>query len=500
MSTLFEGTAPRGHIAMAGIADNRRMHDTASPIAPPADAGTRPPKIGFVSLGCPKALTDSELILTQLSAEGYATSKTFAGADLVIVNTCGFIDDAVKESLDTIGEALAANGRVIVTGCLGAKAGDDGSGNLVRQMHPSVLAVTGPHATQEVMDAVHLHLPKPHDPFVDLVPAARAEFRGIAGIKLTPRHYAYLKISEGCNHRCTFCIIPSMRGDLVSRPVGDVLAEARALFESGVKELLVVSQDTSAYGVDVKYRTGFFDGRPVKTRMTELCDALATLGAAHGAWVRLHYVYPYPHVDELLPMMAGGRVLPYLDVPFQHSHPDVLRRMKRPASGEKNLDRLLKWREACPELVVRSTFIAGFPGETEAEFSHMLDFVREAQIDRAGCFAYSPVKGAAANELPGALPAELREERRARFMAVAEAVSIARLQRRVGATMQVLIDKAPALGRKGGVGRSYADAPEIDGTVRLLPPEKVSKTLKMGEFTRARIVGVEGHDLIGQPI
>ena len=474
------------------------MRDTASPIPSPAPSTSPPPKVGFVSLGCPKALTDSELILTQLSAEGYATSKSFAGADLVIVNTCGFIDDAVKESLDTIGEALAANGKVIVTGCLGAKAGE-GGGNLVRQMHPSVLAVTGPHATNEVMDAVHQHLPKPHDPFVDLVPEARAQFRGVAGIKLTPRHYAYLKISEGCNHRCTFCIIPSMRGDLVSRPVGDVLAEARALFESGVKELLVVSQDTSAYGVDVKYRTGFWDGRPVKTRMTELCEALAELAAQHGAWVRLHYVYPYPHVDELLPLMATGRILPYLDVPFQHSHPEVLRRMKRPASGEKNLDRLLAWRAACPELVIRSTFIAGFPGETDAEFQHLLDFVREAQIDRAGCFAYSPVTGAAANALPGALPTELREERRARFMAVAEAVSIQRLQRRVGATMQVLVDHAPALGRKGGVGRSYADAPEIDGSVRLLPPEKASKTLKAGEFTRARIVAVDGHDLVAQP-
>ncbi len=478
------------------------MQDTPSlPGAPTSAAtATKPaPKVGFVSLGCPKALTDSELILTQLSAEGYQTSKTFEGADLVIVNTCGFIDDAVRESLDTIGEALAANGRVIVTGCLGARNGDDGS-NLVRQMHPSVLAVTGPHATQEVMDAVHLHVPKPHDPFVDLVPEQRAQFRGEAGIKLTPRHYAYLKISEGCNHRCTFCIIPSMRGDLVSRPIGDVLIEARALFASGVKELLVVSQDTSAYGVDVKYRTGFFDGRPVKTRMVELCEALADLAAPHGAWVRLHYVYPYPSVDDVLPLMAAGRVLPYLDVPFQHSHPDVLRRMKRPASGERNLDRLLKWREACPDLVIRSTFIAGFPGETEAEFQHLLDFVREAQIDRAGCFAYSPVKGAAANELPGALPDALREERRARFMAAAEEVSIKRLHRRIGATMQVLIDSAPALGRKGGVGRSYADAPEIDGTVRLLPPEKASKTLKAGEFTRARIVATDGHDLIAQPI
>jgi ribosomal protein S12 methylthiotransferase len=446
------------------------------------------PKVGFVSLGCPKALTDSELILTQLSAEGYTTSKSYAGADLVIVNTCGFIDDAVKESLDAIGEALAANGKVIVTGCLGAKAGDDG-GNLVRSVHPKVLAVTGPHATQEVMDAVHVHLPKPHDPFTDLVPPQ--------GIKLTPKHYAYLKISEGCNHRCTFCIIPSMRGDLVSRPIGDVLNEAQRLFEAGVKELLVVSQDTSAYGVDLKYRTGFWNGAPVKTRMLDLCEKLGEIADAHGAWVRLHYVYPYPHVDDVLPLMAAGRVLPYLDVPFQHSHPDVLKRMKRPASGEKNLERLQRWREACPELVVRSTFIAGFPGETEAEFEHLLQFVAEAGIDRAGCFAYSPVKGAAANELPGMLPTDVREERRARFMAAAEAASSARLQRRVGATMQVLIDSAPALGRKGGVGRSYADAPEIDGTVRLLPPEKASKTLKVGEFVRAKIVAAEGHDLVG---
>jgi ribosomal protein S12 methylthiotransferase len=446
------------------------------------------PKVGFVSLGCPKALTDSELILTQLSAEGYTTSKSYAGADLVIVNTCGFIDDAVKESLDAIGEALAANGKVIVTGCLGAKSGDDG-GNLVRSVHPKVLAVTGPHATQEVMDAVHVHLPKPHDPFVDLVPPQ--------GIKLTPKHYAYLKISEGCNHRCTFCIIPSMRGDLVSRPIGDVLNEAQRLFEAGVKELLVVSQDTSAYGVDLKYRTGFWNGAPVKTRMLDLCEKLGEIADAHGAWVRLHYVYPYPHVDDVLPLMASGRVLPYLDVPFQHSHPDVLKRMKRPASGEKNLERLQRWREACPELVVRSTFIAGFPGETEAEFEHLLQFVGEAGIDRAGCFAYSPVKGAAANELPGMLPTEVREERRARFMAAAEAASSARLQRRVGATMQVLIDSAPSLGRKGGVGRSYADAPEIDGTVRLLPPEKASKTLKVGEFVRAKIIAAEGHDLVG---
>jgi ribosomal protein S12 methylthiotransferase len=457
------------------------------------------PTIGFVSLGCPKALTDSELILTQLSAEGYATSKSYTGADLVIVNTCGFIDDAVRESLDTIGEALAANGRVIVTGCLGAKSGADG-GNLVRQAHPKVLAVTGPHATQEVLDAVHQHLPKPHDPFVDLVPEAREQFLGAAGIKLTPRHYAYLKISEGCNHRCTFCIIPSMRGDLESRPVGDVLNEARALFESGVKELLVISQDTSAYGVDLKYRTGFWDGKPVKTRLTDLCEKLGELAEPHGAWVRLHYVYPYPHVDELLPLMGAGRILPYLDVPFQHAHPDVLRRMKRPASGERNLERLARWREACPQVVVRSTFIAGFPGETDAEFEALLEFVREAGIDRAGCFAYSPVEGAAANELPGMLPRAVREERRAHFMAVAEAVSTQRLQRRIGSTLQVLVDHAPALGRRGGRGRSYADAPEIDGQVRLLPPAKASVTLKVGDFVRARVVDTEGHDLVAQPL
>jgi ribosomal protein S12 methylthiotransferase len=453
------------------------------------------PKVGFVSLGCPKALTDSELILTQLSAEGYQTSKTFAGADLVIVNTCGFIDDAVKESLDTIGEALAENGKVIVTGCLGARSGEGGA-NLVQQIHPRVLAVTGPHATQEVMDAVHAHLPKPHDPFLDLVPHAFGE----AGIKLTPKHYAYLKISEGCNHRCTFCIIPSMRGDLVSRPIGDILKEARALFEGGVKELLVISQDTSAYGVDVKYRTGFWDGQPIKTRTLELAQALAQLAQGYGAWIRLHYVYPYPSVDDIIPLMATGHVLPYLDVPFQHSHPDVLKRMKRPASGEKNLERIARWRELCPQIVIRSTFIAGFPGETESEFEHLLDFVQEAQIDRAGCFAYSPVDGATANELPGMLPQSVREERQARFMAVAEEVSIQKLKQRIGSTLQVLVDQAPGNGRKGGLGRSYADAPEIDGVVKLLPSEKISKVLKVGEFTCARVVATEGHDLVALPI
>ena len=454
------------------------------------------PKVGFVSLGCPKALTDSELILTQLSAEGYQTSKTFQGADLVIINTCGFIDEAVKESLDTIGEALAENGKVIVTGCLGARSGDGGD-NLVREVHPKVLAVTGPHATQEVMDAVHRHLPKPHDPYTDLLPAP---VLGPAGIKLTPRHYAYLKISEGCNHRCTFCIIPSMRGDLISRPIGDVLKEAQALFEGGVKELLVVSQDTSAYGVDVQYRMGFHEGRPIKTRPLELARALGELAQRHGAWVRLHYVYPYPSVDDLIPLMADGLILPYLDVPFQHSHPDVLKRMKRPASGEVNLERIQRWRELCPQLVVRSTFIAGFPGETEAEFEHLLEFLQQAQIDRAGCFAYSPVQGAAANELPGMLPAQERERRRARFMAVAEEVSVQRLQGRVGQTLQVLVDSATGAGRQGGVGRSYADAPEIDGVVHLLPPEKISKRIAAGEFTRAKVVATQGHDLVAVPV
>ena len=456
------------------------------------------PKIGMVSLGCPKNLTDSELIITQLSAEGYQTAKSFAGADLVIVNTCGFIDDAVKESLDTIGEALAENGKVIVTGSLGARK-DDGGSNMVAGIHPRVLAVTGPHATQEVMDAVHAYLPKPHDPFIDLVPSLPGAV-GEAGIKLTPRHYAYLKISEGCNHRCTFCIIPSMRGDLVSRPIGDVLKEAQALFAGGVKELLIVSQDTSAYGVDIKYRMGFWEGRPVKTRLLELVQELGKLAQQHGAWVRLHYVYPYPSVDDILPLMAQGLVLPYLDVPLQHSHPDVLKRMKRPASGEKNLERIQRWRELCPEIVIRSTFIAGFPGETEEEFQHLLDFVREAEIDHAGCFAYSPVEGATANELPNPVPDAVRAERQARFMAVAEEVSVAKLQRRVGATMQVLVDQAVSLGKKGGVGRSYADAPEIDGTVRLLPPEKASKTYKVGDFVKAHIVGAEGHDLVGQVV
>ena len=448
-------------------------------------------KVGFVSLGCPKALVDSELILTQLSAEGYETAKEYAGADLVIVNTCGFIDSAVEESLSAIGEALAENGKVIVTGCLGAKKNADGS-DLIKSVHPKVLAVTGPHATAEVLQAVHAHLPKPHDPFLDLVPPA--------GIKLTPKHYAYLKISEGCNHRCSFCIIPSMRGDLVSRPIGDVLKEAKQLFESGVKELLVVSQDTSAYGVDIQYRTGFWDGKPVKTRLYDLALALHQLSKEHEAWVRLHYVYPYPHVDQILPIMAefkehGYGLLPYLDIPMQHAHPDVLKRMKRPASGEKNLERIEQWRTVCPDLVIRSTFIAGFPGETEEEFQYLLDFMHEANIDRAGCFAYSPVEGASANQLDNPVPQTLREARQARFMEVAETISTKRIQRFVDQRIRVLVDR---LDDQGGIGRSAGDAPEIDGLVRILPPSKPSKRYRVGEFIKATVIQTQGHDLIVQ--
>jgi len=448
-------------------------------------------KIGFVSLGCPKALVDSELILTQLSAEGYETAKDYSGADLVVVNTCGFIDSAVEESLSAIGEALAENGKVIVTGCLGARKNADGS-DLIQSIHPKVLAVTGPHATDEVMQAIHLHLPKPHDPFTDLVPPA--------GVKLTPKHYAYLKISEGCNHRCTFCIIPSMRGDLVSRPIGEVLLEAKRLFESGVKELLVVSQDTSAYGVDIQYRTGFWDGKPVKTRLFDLVNALNQIAREHQAWVRLHYVYPYPHVDDILPLMAefseyGYGVLPYLDIPLQHAHPDVLKRMKRPASGEKNLERIQAWRAACPDLVIRSTFIAGFPGETEEEFECLLNFLDEAQIDRAGCFAYSPVDGATANQLENPVPAAIREERRASFMAKAEEISIQRLAKKVGKRVQVLIDR---IDESGGIGRTIGDAPEIDGLVRVLPASKPSKRYRVGEIIRATVISSQGHDLIAE--
>ncbi len=442
-------------------------------------------------MGCPKALVDSELILTQLSAEGYETAKDYSGADLVVVNTCGFIDSAVEESLAAIGEALSANGKVIVTGCLGARKNADGT-DLIQSIHPKVLAVTGPHATQEVMQAIHLHLPKPHDPFTDLLPPI--------GVKLTPKHYAYLKISEGCNHRCTFCIIPSLRGDLVSRPIGEVLIEAKRLFESGVKELLVVSQDTSAYGVDIQYRMGFWDGKPVKTRMFDLVNALNQIAREHQAWVRLHYVYPYPHVDDILPLMAefsesGYGVLPYLDIPLQHAHPDVLKRMKRPASGEKNLERILAWREACPNLVIRSTFIAGFPGETEQEFQYLLDFLDEAQIDRAGCFAYSPVEGATANALDRPVPDAIREERRARFMAKAEEISIKRLAKKIGKRIQVLIDRVD---ESGGIGRTIGDAPEIDGLVRILLPIKPSKRYRAGEIIKVTVISSQGHDLIAE--
>jgi ribosomal protein S12 methylthiotransferase len=424
-------------------------------------------------LGCPKALVDSERILTQLRAEGYATAKDYGGADLVIVNTCGFIDAAVEESLGAIGEALAENGKVIVTGCLGAQEG------VVQSAHPAVLAVTGPHDTEGVMRAVHRHLPKPHDPFTDLVPPQ--------GIRLTPKHYAYLKISEGCNHRCSFCIIPSMRGDLVSRPIGEVMQEAENLLAAGVKELLVISQDTSAYGVDVKYRTGFWRGRPLKTRMTALCEALGELAGtkgAGGAWVRLHYVYPYPHVDEVIPLMAQGRILPYLDVPFQHASPRILRLMKRPASAEKVLERVAAWRSICPDITLRSTFIVGFPGETQAEFEELLQFLEAAQLDRVGCFAYSPVAGAAANALPGPVPEEVKEERRRRFMRAQQRISARKLKAKVGRKLKVLID-AP------GVGRSAADAPEIDGTVRF-------KGGKAGEFAQVLIERAGAHDLHGR--
>jgi ribosomal protein S12 methylthiotransferase len=434
----------------------------------------QPPKVGFVSLGCPKALVDSERILTQLRAEGYLVAPSYEDADLVVVNTCGFIDAAVEESLDAIGEALAENGKVIVTGCLGAK------GSVVRDTHPQVLAVTGPHAVDEVMTAVHAHLPKPHDPYTDLIPAQ--------GIKLTPRHYAYLKISEGCNHRCTFCIIPSMRGDLVSRPVGEVMREAENLVKAGVRELLVISQDTSAYGVDLKYRTGFWGGRPLKTRMTDLTQALGDL----GVWVRLHYVYPYPHVDEVIPLMAQGKLLPYLDVPFQHASPRLLKLMKRPASAENNLERIRRWREICPELTVRSTFIVGFPGETEAEFQHLLQFLEQAQLDRVGCFAYSAVDGAAANALPDPVPEEIKEMRRARFMAVQEKISAARLKTKIGRTITVLID---ALDGDTAIARSASDAPDIDGLVYV----RKAKHCKPGEFVDVRITGSDQHDLSAIP-
>ncbi|MDT3735522.1 MAG: 30S ribosomal protein S12 methylthiotransferase RimO [Denitratisoma sp.] len=433
------------------------------------------PKVGFVSLGCPKALVDSEQILTRLRAEGYDIVPDYDGADLVVVNTCGFIDAAVAESLDAIGEALDENGRVIVTGCLGAKE------DVVLAAHPQVLAVTGPHATEQVMQEVHRHLPKPHDPFEDLVPPQ--------GIKLTPRHYAYLKISEGCNHRCTFCIIPSMRGDLVSRPLSDVMREAENLVAAGVRELLVVSQDTSAYGVDVKYRTGFWGGKPVKTRLYELAKALGEL----GIWVRLHYVYPYPSVDDLIPLMAEGNILPYLDVPFQHASPRILKLMKRPASAENVLARVRAWRAACPELTIRSTFITGFPGETEEDFELLLQFLEEAQLDRVGAFAYSPVEGAEANKLPDPVPEALREERRSRLMELQEDISTQRLERKIGREIEVLVEEVD---EEGAVARSQADAPEIDGLVRI--PD--GGHLPVGEFARVRVTDCDVHDLYAEAL
>jgi len=433
------------------------------------------PRVGFVSLGCPKNLVDSERILSQLRAEGYRISPTYQDADLVVVNTCGFIDSAVEESLDAIGEALSENGRVVVTGCLGAREAE------IRLQHPSVLAVTGAHAYEAVMDAVHAHLPPPTLPFDDLLPPG--------GIKLTPRHYAYVKIAEGCNHRCTFCIIPSLRGDLVSRPVGEVLREAEALVHVGVRELLIVSQDTSAYGVDVRYRPDFWHGRPVRTRLTELAQALGEL----PAWVRLHYVYPYPSVDELIPLMAAGKILPYLDVPLQHGSGRILELMRRPAATERVLERIARWRGACPDLVIRSTFIVGFPGETEDDFERLLEFVEAAQLDRVGCFAYSAVKGAAANALPDPVPEEVKEERRERFMAVQAQISAARLARRVGTEMTVLVDE---VGDDAVIARGPGDAPEIDGVVVI----EGRWDLAPGDFVEVRITGSDEHDLRAEPV
>lgn len=437
-------------------------------------ADTPSQKVGFISLGCPKALVDSERILTQLKLDGYEIVPSYEDAEVVVVNTCGFIDSAKQESLDAIGEAMQENGRVIVTGCMGK--GDDAA--TIRELHPKVLSVTGPAAYEEVVTAVHAWVPPTgrHDPYTDLVPPQ--------GVKLTPRHYAYLKISEGCNHRCTFCIIPDMRGDLVSRPIGDVMEEAERLVRAGVRELLVISQDTSAYGIDIKYRTGFWNGRPLKTHMQALCEALGEF----GVWVRLHYVYPYPHVDKVIPLMAEGRILPYLDVPFQHGSPDVLRRMKRPAAAEKSLERIAAWRRDCPDITLRSTFIVGFPGETEADFETLLDFLREAQLDRVGCFQYSPVKGARANDLPDHVPDALKQERWERFMALQQEISAAKLQQKIGATIEILIDEVDA---EGAVGRSSADAPEIDGKVYL----DGVQGLAPGDFVEAEVLSADDYDL-----
>ena len=436
------------------------------------------PRVGFVSLGCPKALVDSERILTQLRTDGYTISPDYEGADVVVVNTCGFIDSAKAESLDAIGEAIVENGKVIVTGCLGVEA------DMIRDVHPAVLAVTGPQQYEQVVRAVHAAAPheRPHDPYVDLVPPQ--------GIRLTPRHYAYLKISEGCNHNCSFCIIPSMRGRLVSRPIGDVLGEARRLVDAGVKELLVISQDTSAYGVDVKYRTGFWEGRPVKTRLTELASALGEF----GVWVRMHYVYPYPHVDELIPLMAEGRVLPYLDIPFQHASPRILKAMKRPAFEDRTLARIRQWRETCPDLTLRSTFIVGFPGETEEDFQYLLDWMTEAQLDRVGCFQYSPVEGARANELADPVPDVVKAERWERFMAHQQAISTRRLAAKVDRTLTVLVDEVDAEG--GATARSMADAPEIDGSVLL----RDAAGCAPGDLIQVRIEDADEYDLYGVPV
>jgi ribosomal protein S12 methylthiotransferase len=431
-----------------------------------------PPRVGFVSLGCPKALVDSERILTQLRAEGYAISGSYDEADLVVVNTCGFIDSAVAESLEAIGEALDENGKVIVTGCLGANA------DKVLSEYPNVLAVTGPHAYEAVMQSVHTHLPPLHDPYTDLIPPQ--------GVRLTPKHYAYLKISEGCNHRCSFCIIPALRGDLVSRPIGDVLQEAENLVNAGVKELLVISQDTSAYGIDTRYRTGFWKGRPVKTHSQQLAEALGEM----GVWTRLHYVYPYPHVDNLIPLMAEGKILPYLDIPFQHASPRVLKDMRRPAHAEKVLDRLQHWRETCPDIAIRSTFIVGFPGETEEDFETLLEFMEEAELDRVGAFTYSAIDGAPANELPNAVPEEVKEERLERFMEVQAEISAAKLSRMIGKTLTVLVDDAD---EGQSIARSYRDAPEIDGQVVIEGVE-----LPVGEFAKVRITHADEHDLWGE--
>ncbi|ALE87115.1 MULTISPECIES: 30S ribosomal protein S12 methylthiotransferase RimO [Pseudomonas] len=436
------------------------------------------PKVGFVSLGCPKALVDSERILTQLRMEGYDVVSTYQDADVVVVNTCGFIDSAKAESLEVIGEAIKENGKVIVTGCMGVEE------SAIRNVHPSVLAVTGPQQYEQVVNAVHDAVPPNlnHNPLIDLVPPQ--------GVKLTPRHYAYLKISEGCNHSCSFCIIPSMRGKLVSRPVGDVLDEAQRLVKAGVKELLVISQDTSAYGVDVKYRTGFWNGAPVKTRMTELCEALSSL----GVWVRLHYVYPYPHVDELIPLMAAGKILPYLDIPFQHASPKVLKAMKRPAFEDKTLARIKNWRVICPDLIIRSTFIVGFPGETEEDFQYLLDWLTEAQLDRVGCFQYSPVEGAPANLLDAAIvPDDVKQDRWDRFMAHQQAISAARLQMKIGKEIEVLIDEVD---EQGAVGRCFFDAPEIDGNVFIA----TEKDIKPGDKIMCRVTDADEYDLWAEVI